>query len=214
MWILAVALVASDPSLLFRIDVAEADPTVGGAGGGHAIWFTGFDDGDRKKTVRLRFLDDAFLRVDGLRSSLRGTAVVTDGPSAGERWLVNVPLVYRGQGEAGVGTGGPKRELDPGAQPDAIVERWLYFYLGDATMENERGDRVQFLLRPSNGSSPFQLGYSASGKNTHLGASGWFDYIRTNTNGTTVSGIGDFNIDLDPLPAFDASLLEPVTATP
>ncbi len=211
MWILAfVAVTASDPSLLFRAEAALADPSVGGAAGGHAIWFKGLDDGDSKKQVRLHFLDDAFFRVDGLNSSLRGTAVVSDGPSAGERWVVNVPLVYRGQGDAGVGTGGPKRELDRGAQPDAIVERWLYFYFGEAAMENDRGDEVRFVLRPSNGSYPFQLGYSASGKNTNLGAAGWFTYTRKNADGTSFHGIGDFNVDLIPLPAFDASVLEPV----
>ncbi|MEL6543579.1 MAG: hypothetical protein AAFQ82_03075 [Myxococcota bacterium] len=206
---LFASVLSSDPSLLFQVTVAEADPSVGGAGGGHAIWFRGFADGDGSKTVRLRFSDDAFLRV-GEASSLRGTARVTDGPSAGERWVVNVPLSYRGQGSAGVGAGGPKRELSAGSQPDAWVERWLYFDWGEAVMENEQGDRIRLLLRPSNGRFPFQLGRSASGKNQNLGAAGWFHFERVNANGEQFGGIGDFNVDLLPVPAFDASILDPL----
>lgn len=211
MWMFVLlALGTAEPSLLFTVDAAFPDPSVGGAGGGHAIVFWGLDDGNRREKTQLHFLEDAYLRVDGDTSSLRGTAVVIEGPNTGERWIVNVPLIYRGQGDAGVGTGGPKRELAPGAQPHSLVDRWLYFFVGDATMVNDRGDEVYFSLSPANGSYPFQLGFTANGKNTNIGLSGWFGFHRYNRDGTTFGGKGDFNVDLEPLPAFDASILDPL----
>ncbi|MEM6732804.1 MAG: hypothetical protein AAF658_14695, partial [Myxococcota bacterium] len=82
MCVLIAAALLSSP-LLFQASVAEADGSVGGSAGGHAIWFKGLNPGSPEEEVRMRFERDAYLFVNGGESGLRGTATVLDGPTVG-----------------------------------------------------------------------------------------------------------------------------------
>lgn len=193
---------AAEPdSAVYRAGEATPDPKVSNATKTHAIWIRGLLKPDsNEEIVRLTFSDDAFFSFDGEKGRLTGFASITDPDSnAGERWLLSATFWFRGQGESGVGAAGPKLELKRKAKQKDFVSEWQYFDFGSITLQNDDGDELTLTTKPANGESPLQVGFTASGKNTRFGASGWFFYERLNVDGSSWTGDGDFNIDLDEL---------------
>ncbi|MEL6760770.1 MAG: hypothetical protein AAFP04_10250 [Myxococcota bacterium] len=194
------ATAAEPNSVVYRAGEATPDPKVSNAEESHAIWIRGLLEPGSDELVRLTFSDDAFFSFDGDKGRLTGFASITDPNSnAGERWLLSATFWFRGQGESGVGDGGPKLELKRKARQKDFVSEWQYFDFGSITLQNDDGDELTLTTKPANGESPLQVGFTASGKNTRFGASGWFFYERLNVDGSSWAGDGDFNIDLDEL---------------
>ena len=165
------------------------------AADGHAIYLLDFA---RPGATLMHFADDARVTIgnDGI-ARLTGTAFIVSGPNAhGEQWTVDATFVYRGQGPA---FGGPKIEL-PDFQTPEVTDPWHYYDMTEGTLTRP-GSVVTLRQSPPNGQFPMQIGISANGKDHDLGLSLWFDWIRRDADGTGCNGIGDFNIDIDPIDA-------------
>lgn len=138
---------------------------------------------------------------------------------------VDVKFKYRGDGDDGNdaisdGSGGPKQELSGSAYVGGggpiDPNTWSFFELTSGTLTGATGSAYEGLTLtlfavPTEGSSPFQSGDGANGKNLDTGLSGWFGWNYTIASGsradvytgtlalTGASGDrhGDFNIDWD-----------------
>ncbi|MCA9538513.1 MAG: hypothetical protein KC620_06465 [Myxococcales bacterium] len=162
------------------------------AANGHAIDLPGFTPNH----VQLQFRDDArlTLRTDGT-GSITGTAYVFSGPlPAGQEWSISVDLTDRGIGPE---FGGPKIER-PALQPPAISDLWEYWDVTGGTFIGPH-DTVTITMRPADGHFPLQLGWAANNKDADFGLSFWFFWRRVSDNGAVREGVGDFNLDADPL---------------
>ncbi|MSP92368.1 MAG: hypothetical protein EXR79_11285 [Myxococcales bacterium] len=173
--------------------------------GCNALWLPGFYDGIDKHIARFDIAPGARLdwNADGT-AHLHGRVTsyhVTGGPQTlGEAWDLSIGLQYRGQGAAGVGSGGPK--LDDGwVVPKSITDTWHYFDMipGKATLQKVGGGgAVAMTQKPAGSVFPFQIGKGANGKTMAFGSSAWFDYVKTTPDGV-IQGHGDVNVDLEKL---------------
>lgn len=182
---------------------------------GHAMWMPGLYDGNTSHRVRMHFVEGARFRIDEVTDTavLDAVAVVYDlgnadvsatGGFVGEAWLVTANFAYRGQGPAGEGPNGPKKELPQGQQNTDITDQWKYFDLVGGEMTRADGSTVSFTQRSS---YPFQLGQTANGKNTNLGGSVWLDFSAQWSEAGTTSGHGDINLDMVVRDRFRAGVL-------
>lgn len=176
---------------------------VSNANSSHGIWLPGFNDDDTSHKVRMTFEDDSFFDVfaDG-SGHMHGTAFVSDlggGPGdIGETWALDLTYAFRGVGPDGEGSGGPKKEMS-NKQPPEVTDLWQYFDLDDstATLTNiETGEIVEITQFPLSSIYPFQVGFTASGKNENFGGAMWLQYQRS-VGEMSYQNKGDINIDLD-----------------
>jgi len=190
-------------NLIAEATAALKDPVYGKYSGGHALWFS------NGKTYI--FADGA----PGIFKKTGNTASLTGRVYAGlqnswidttKGYVIDFQYQYRGDGVAGQGSGGPKKELKGSAYkpgPGGIdTNLWSYFDLTGGTLKGFGGLSNYSLFQvPANSQFPFQFGDGANGKNLNLGLSGWF--------GTSPSGKwkqADVNVDLQVVPE-PASLL-------
>ncbi len=185
----------------WQVAMADTNPNVGWAGGGHAIHLPGFCAG---AFVRMTFDADARFDIstDGSKGHMHGHATIFQGGggcNVGDKWFADVWFNYRGKGVAGQGAGGPKKELKDGYQPKALTDTWLYFDMipGQATLTRvgNPNDVASLTQAPAGSMYPFQIGIGANGKSLNFGASSWFHYTHKAPGGVW-SGQGDFNLDL------------------
>ena len=130
---------------------------------------------------------------------LHGTAALSGGPgTAGQLFEFEMLLAYRGQGAAGVGSGGPKGGA---GKP---VDQWRYFDLvpGTGHLDAADGSEPTTLSQaPANSQWPFQLGPGAHDTpGTAFGASNWFDFEHA-VGDAIYTELGDLNLLLTPTPA-------------
>src|SRR5690606_19410382 len=111
-----------DPSVTAVWEVADADgdPSVYSGAAGHSLWFVGLYGGSEKANLTFAPGDAHFVTYADGTAHLIGTGHIanidgsTQNPNVGESWSVDFGFRYRGQGAAGQGSGGPKKELSSG----------------------------------------------------------------------------------------------------
>ncbi|NER40107.1 MAG: hypothetical protein F6J93_40330 [Oscillatoria sp. SIO1A7] len=112
---------------------------------------------------------------------------------------------------ANAGTGGPKKELNPGSYSDqkgpVDVATWYYydFHSSKSSTLNgvqgtEYGDRTFNLYDWSEGENPAQIGVGANGKNDDMGLAVWIGYKEQGENPLESKRNSDINISLTPNP--------------
>ena len=167
------------------------------------LWLPGFfcGAGGADAQVLFSFEPGASLVVGAdHHATLSGVVKSIDlggGPGElGLRYQITAHFSYRGKGFAADGSGGPKLLLG-GLQTPALYSQWEYYNTVDAVMVglDNPNDRVVLVERPANGVYPFQMGFSASGKNLNFGASVWFFYTRSGSSCAS-SGESDIFVDL------------------
>ncbi len=169
-----------------------------GGQGSHGLWLHSFvTDG---KILRMTLQSDAYLVwYTNNTAKITGTVAVSSlgggGGNMGESWTLDLDLTYRGQGEAGEGSGGPK-----GINDDSVTDHWKYFDLLPTSRiirsDSNGTDYLSLTQYPANSKHPFQVGEHADLHDTGFGAAVWYQWQRV-TNGTTVrSGNGDLNASL------------------
>ncbi len=237
---LAVGLGFSGPALVqansFSVDNALSEAPYHNGNHNHALWMPGLESGVGNDFVFTNgtglgtFIENA----DGT-ATLTGMVVSETHPTT-RGWNLNVTLNNR---TTSVLSGSPKKELRFDA-PSYVeqsgpvdTKTWHYYgekngastFMGNSigTLEG-KGLYQGFVLQLTGFGANFQVGEGANGKNTHLGASGWFNWMVTapGTNAVAVtdsnnreiglrlgnitlkhrqgSNHGDFNIDLKPVP--------------
>jgi len=194
----AVVTVESNSTGWFA-DNAVSDPEVHGGNSDHAMIVWGFFGGgttifDFEDVVFEAQDDDSSARMTGL---MRVREDGCDGVHDGELWTLDVYL------DPALDTTRPKLELkNPDVnQPPSVTDEWRFFGLADGS-RIYRADGLAFAdlhQRPADLRFGFQVGFTANGKNTNFGMSGWLFYDHTEEDGTMRSGKGDFNVDLEPI---------------
>ncbi|MFT5432107.1 MAG: hypothetical protein ACI9OJ_002805, partial [Myxococcota bacterium] len=164
----------------------------------HGLWLPGFFNGTHGV---MTFEPGSHFDIlqDG-NAVMNATLVVTSGPASrqGEVWEATMAWNYRGQGGAGQGYGGPKKELKNGHQPGSVTNQWRYFDQTVATLHRVgSNDYVELVQNPPGSKFPFQLGATANGKNKKNGASQWFTFTHHH-GGQVTLGHGDINVDMTP----------------
>jgi hypothetical protein len=121
---------------------------------------------------------------------------------ASRRFNLEMRFVARGSGTTantatGDGFGGPKLELKPSAflaNGGAIdPNNWAYFDMIGATLRGVdafAGVEIQMTQIPANSEFPFQFGDGASGRNTQIGGSAWFNWSITNAGNDSLGAVG------------------------
>ena len=183
---------------------ADTDSNVGSYSGGHSIYmpqFFGTSD-----TVKMTFDSTSYFDISegdgsGATGRLHGTAKIYSPSSSShydEVWTVEVEFEeYTGS----VASGCPKKELSSSVdvQTSDVTDEWRYFTMTAGTLTLSTDDTVYADITEKG--CPFQIGYSASGKNMRFGGSAWFDFTHYAADGSTyvstsLGSHGDFNLDL------------------
>ena len=134
-----------------------------------------------------------------VEARLYGDIVARDDPN--KQWTIDVWFDYSGEGDAGAGSGGPKKELDPSLYSEnggpIDTSTWYYYEIDETRSilsadEGEYAGQTLDLFDITNGEYFVQIGDGASGKSTEFGLATWFGY----TGSQTSSRHADFNIDL------------------
>jgi len=172
----------------------------GGGTAPHGFWLPGLYDGNTSHQVRMTLEEDAVLvwfADDTAR--LTGHTVVTDlgGGSGdlGQRYWIDMKWSWRGTGDAGVGSGGPKGSSDP-----TLTDTWEYFDLTEGGLGSVDSDEyIAFTQFPADSAHPFQVGQGANDKTGAFGGATWMSFKRF-VNGQELCDIahGDLNVDLTP----------------
>ena len=177
---------------------------------GHSLSVPGFYDNIRLHTVRFDFAPGARFEVDKTAGTARlfGTLVVSDlgGSRSGElgdAWDTEFSFTYRGRGAAGQGPDGPRLD-QPAVQPTSVTDLWNYYDLTGGTMNRADGASATFTQR---GTHPFQVGATANGQNTGLGAAVGIDYRALFPCGCNNFGPGDLSVNLQERDRFRAGIL-------
>ncbi len=166
--------------------------------GASGLWLHSFvTDG---KILRMTIQPDSyFVWYNDNTATITGTASVTSlgggGGNMGETWNIDLDLVYRGAGEAGEGSGGPK-----GINDDSVTDHWKYFDLQPSSRIRRAAapssDYLKLTQYPANSKHPFQVGNHANLHDAGFGAAVWYQWTRV-TNGQHVrNGNGDLNVTL------------------
>ncbi|PKN57579.1 MAG: hypothetical protein CVU56_10100, partial [Deltaproteobacteria bacterium HGW-Deltaproteobacteria-14] len=182
-------------------DVSDAVP-FNSADFAMSLWMPGFfcGAGAADAQVYFSFEPGAKLVVDDAHNAtMTGVVKVTHtggGPGQiGMRFNAVLHFAYRGQGFDAAGSGGPKLLLG-GLQTADMYGQWEYYNTVDGLLVNvaDPSDQVVLVERPEHGVYPFQMGWSASGKNLNFGASVWFFFTRS---GGACESAGDADIFVD-----------------
>jgi hypothetical protein len=178
---------------------AEKDLTYGVYSGGHAIWLPGVS-GDSKWVFDG---DGLFTEVDQLTATLTGT--IRNASDSDLAFTVSMSFKQDGSY-----TPLPKKELTASAYTSGGIDTstWNYYTLLTAVsltgLDDYAGLNLTLDHRPTDESYGYQVGYGANGKNLLNGMSGWFNWTVSGTApsgyGGANSGVGDVNIDLNPVP--------------
>jgi len=199
----------------FLVDNALSEAPYHTGGHNHALWMPGLDSGIGN--------DFIFTNATGLgtftenpdgTATLTGMVVSEDDHNRG--WNLNVTLGGR---TTNVLPPSPKKELTNGSYSEngGPIDTSTWHYYGEDTngstfmgkfigLLEGKGLYEGATLELSGFGANFQVGEGANGKNSHLGASGWFTWVVLNqpTNTRIVLHVspnhGDFNIDLKPVP--------------
>ena len=172
--------------------------------GGHALWLPDLSSlvGGSSKWVFDG--DGLFVEVDKKTATLTGTIYSTSDSDFGFK----VTMEFKNDGSY---TPSPKLELKDGAYFDnggpVDPRDWNFYYLLTTLSLTGVGDfdglDLELEHRPESKYYGYQVGEGANGKNIEMGMSGWFEWKVLNSyenySGET-SGIGDVNINLDPVP--------------
>ncbi|HAA16545.1 MAG TPA: hypothetical protein DCE41_34490 [Cytophagales bacterium] len=165
-------------------------------GSGHSIWLPNFFCQGQK--ALLQFDESGRLTFDEENGTAHLTGYATVGSGGcgheGELWAVDV---WFDQAPDGVK---PKIELPAQYQTTEVTDTWEYYYQREGGTVSQVGGTSYATMtrRPANGTYGFQVGQTANGKNLSFGASGWFHWTKYDSlGGSTTTGVGDFNIDLD-----------------
>jgi len=216
---LAVGLGFSGPALVqansFSVDNALSEAPYHNGNHNHALWMPGLEIGVGNDFVFTNgtglgtFIENA----DGT-ATLTGMVVSETHPDRG--WNLDVTLSGKTNNAL---PGSPKKELTGASYSEngGPIDTSTWHYYGEDTngstfmgsfiglLEGE-GLYAGATLRLTGFGANFQVGEGANGKNSHLGASGWFSWVvvkqPTNTNILLRNSPnhGDFNIDLKPVP--------------
>ncbi len=190
---------APDLAERFGISNAIADPTACNSGSKHCLVLNQFIDGEGVVfTCHPGSVVDVSTSGDAVAKLVM---TITSGPAdrLGESWTATLKYDFRGVGQAGEGSGGPKKELHAGLQPKSVTDTWRYYDLTEGTLNRVgSNDYASLTQKPANSVHPLQFGMTANGKNTGLGASQWFDFVH-HSGGSSASGWGDINANASPM---------------
>ncbi len=198
--LLLLAVPAQADTIEWIATAAEKDPTYGRYSGGHAIWLPGLATDSRWVFEG----DGRFTEVDLEDATLTGT--IQNVGNANLRMTVTMTFE-----DYPAGNPAPKKELTAAAYTATgggiDTSTWHYYRIVDGVsftgLGSLAGLEIELEHRPADESYGYQVGDGANGKNLRNGMSGWFDWSVKGTapNGWTgKTGVGDVNINLDPVP--------------
>ncbi len=201
--LLLLAVPAQADTIEWIATAAEKDPTYGRYSGGHAIWLPGLATDSRWVFEG----DGRFTEVDLTTATLTGT--IQNASDSSLRMTVSMRFK---QYAAGDPTPSPKKELTAAAYTATgggiDTSTWHYYRIVDGVsftgLGSLAGLEIELEHRPADESYGYQVGDGANGKNLRYGMSGWFDWAVTGTSVPAAyagkTGVGDVNINLDPVP--------------
>ncbi|HEY0514519.1 MAG TPA: SdrD B-like domain-containing protein [Thermoanaerobaculia bacterium] len=181
---------------------AQGDPAYNQFPSGHALYLPGIGT-DFIFTPN----PGGFVTHSDGTGSLQGTARSVSNPN--NAFTVDIQFSgYQGLPPAG----SPKKEL----LPNAYVENggpvdpstWWYYTAFTGTLTGI-GNYAGAVIDVTQTGPAFQVGAGANGKNTHFGASGWFNWNVTSqpaSGNLQTTGMGDVNVDLGNCPPATASV--------
>ncbi len=175
---------------------ADPDDEYSIFGGGHAFWFPGIG-------TDFIFIAPGQFNEHPMSGTAKLTGLIASESDPDNMWAVDVDFTGRMAhgAEDYPPADSPKRELHDEAYAEdggpIDTNSWHYYLTTEGTLIG-MGDNEGLTMTITRKGPAFQVGFGASGKNLHMGASGWLTALLHDPfNDETTEYHGDINIDLN-----------------